>query len=104
MTDEVRLHLVLFDEQPVAGVVEPPVDVPRIVARDVLAMSRELDREPRQWRLMGTRQRTQHQAARLDLPLGDLGQQIGIQVAGEGRLHGRCVRRRNQGTQAAGRS
>ena len=53
-----------------------------IVAGDVLAMAGELDGEARQRRLVRPGQIAQHQAARLDLPLGQRAEHVGIEIAG----------------------
>ena len=48
MADEVRLHLILLDYIAFAGEKDPPVDMLRIIAPDVLTVAGEFHSEPRQ--------------------------------------------------------
>ena len=63
MADEVRLHLVLLDEQQLAREVQPPVDMLRVVAPGILAVAGELHGETRNGRLVRAGQIAQYQAA-----------------------------------------
>ena len=85
MADEVRLHLVLLDEEHVAREVQPPVDVLGIVAPGILAVAGKLDGEARQRRLVRPGQVAQHQAARLDPPAGQPAEHVGIRGSGRER-------------------
>jgi hypothetical protein len=90
VADEVRLHLVLLDEVLVAVEIDPPIDVLGVVAGAILAMARELDREPGEGRLVGPGQVADHEPARLDEPVGDGGEHVGIEIAGEDVLGHGC--------------
>ena len=54
-----------------------------IIARGVFAMSGELDGEARQRRTMMPGQVADHQRARLELSIGDAGEHVGVEIAGE---------------------
>ena len=83
VADEIRLHLILLDREPVPFVVQAPVDVLRIVTDHVIAVPGKLDGKPRQRRLVGPGQIAKHQPARLDSPVGNSAENFRVEVTGE---------------------
>jgi hypothetical protein len=99
VADEVCLHLVLLDEILVAVVIDPPIDVPRIIAGDILAVPRELHREAGQRRFMVPCQRAHHEPTRFERPTGETAEDLRIEIPRENALCHGC-----RSCQAAGRS
>jgi len=83
VADEVRLQLVLLDEVFLARVIDPPIDVFRIIARHVFTVSSELHSETSQRRFMRSRQIAYHQTLWLQVPIGDMAEDIGVDVTGK---------------------
>ena len=81
VADEVGLHFILLDRQPITLVVQPPVDVTRVIADDVVAMSCEFHCETRQRRLVSPRQVANDQSARFHRSISDTAEDFGIQIS-----------------------
>src|SRR5207249_2989308 len=90
MTVEIRLLLELLHVVPIAARVDLPVDRGQIIARDVLAVFRELDAEAFEWAPMQSRQKSLDDRAGFELEGPETRDDRGIQkrAIGRGPGHG----------------
>jgi hypothetical protein len=82
MANEIGLQFILLDEVFIAIEIDAPIDVPGIIAGHIFAMTGELDCKSRQRRLMGAGKVADDQVLRLNVPAGDMGQNIGVEITG----------------------